>query len=110
MKGAAALVMSWSAQLACAMTHVCTWQQQLHSHWHQTEQVRSKADAAWVAQHNTQQPSLHLAGFCKLWMLLADTGKALSIDDMSDRRDAVSGMIPKVLLTHNPLQIPLQSV
>ena len=43
-------------------------------------------------------------------MLLTDTSKALSIDDMSDRRDAVPGMIPKVLLTHNPLQRVLQSV
>ena len=45
-------------------------------------------------------------------MLLTDTGSlvALSIDDMSDRRNAVSGMIPKVLLTHNPWQITLQRV
>ena len=37
---------------------------------------------------------MHQTGLCRLWMLLTDTGKALSTDDMSDRRQAVSGMSP----------------
>lgn len=32
------------------------------------------------------------------------------IDDMSDRRNAVSGIVLKVLQVHNPLQIVFQSV